>query len=368
MNLALSVAAVLHDRMDVRWSLRPHVDSAYLGWTNRGNLGDEAMFHAARVTSGSEMRRVPLHAPGRALAVRGRCRVLVVGGGTLLGRPEWLERAVAARKLLRPDRTIVLGTGVEPLEFGSLRGTTDPRTAAATAEFLRKCDFVGVRGPRSLEELNRHDVAATVIGDPALALRPSRRHEPAGGVIAVNLAAVTNGEDQSRERTTREVLNAAHLFAKEGRRVMFFAMERVDEHHIRDLTRGRYEVLPWADDVGRLIRFLDDADAVLSERLHGGILAAARGTPFIQIGYKPKIHDFAESIGASSLVVTPRNLDGHDLAKRVKEAADGGLPEIVSHAVEALSDTYRKAVSEQVGHPLDQPNLRHHFGEASNDR
>ena len=102
MNIALGVAAVLHDRMDVRWSLRPHVDSAYLGWTNRGNLGDEAMFHAARVTSGSEMRRVPLHAPGRALAVRGRCRVLVVGGGTLLGRPEWLELAVAARKLTPP--------------------------------------------------------------------------------------------------------------------------------------------------------------------------------------------------------------------------------------------------------------------------
>ncbi len=342
--------AVVRDRSDLRWSLSKRAEAGYLGWTNRGNLGDEAMCLAARDVCGPTLRRVPLHGPGRLLATGGRCRVLLVGGGTLLGRPEWLERAIQAQKVLRPERTIVMGTGVEPLDFGNIRGTTSLSSAASTSDFLRSCDYVGVRGPHSRDELARNGVDADVVGDPALSLRTAAgRAGSRSGMIAVNLAAVSDGLDPTRVRTTREIMRCAAILTSKKWRVVFFSMEPEDERAIRAALQGGSEVLPWADDVPRLLRFIGSADAVLSERLHGGILAAASKVPFVQVGYKPKIHDFADSVGASSWVRSPSELDGEELAEAISYAAIGGLTPNVSQRIDSLADRYRRTLTRELG-------------------
>lgn len=303
------------------------------------------MYLAARQVADSGLRRVPLHQAGRLLARKGRCRVLVIGGGTLLGRPEWLTRAVEAQRTLRPERTVVIGTGVEPLSFGESRGTTDAETAAATGAFLRSCDYVGVRGPRSKEELEREGVQAEIVGDPALCLqRLSGGRGGAQRTVAVNLAAVRDGLESAKGQTEREIVRCASQLRSQDWRVVFFAMEKADERLARGLVGGQFVVLPWRNDVPRLIKLLSSVDAVISERLHGGILAAACGTPFLQVGYKPKVYDFVESIGAEALVRSPRDLDGEEAASAIADGVEGGLDREICDGVSRVSSQYRRAL------------------------
>jgi polysaccharide pyruvyl transferase WcaK-like protein len=66
------------------------------------------------------------------------------------------------------------------------------------------------------------------------------------------------------------------------------------------------------------------ADLVVAERLHAAVLAAAVGTPFVGLEYRPKVADFAASVGMSDRVLRTDDLDGLDeLVAATLADADG---------------------------------------------
>src|SRR5262245_33946666 len=72
---------------------------AYLGFSGRGNAGDDAIFLAhQRSLPGAQLARLPLEWERQTLAVLGRLRRrplhagILVGGGTVVGRAQWRER------------------------------------------------------------------------------------------------------------------------------------------------------------------------------------------------------------------------------------------------------------------------------------
>jgi polysaccharide pyruvyl transferase WcaK-like protein len=67
-------------------------------------------------------------------------------------------------------------------------------------------------------------------------------------------------------------------------------------------------------DLDAAMALLASADLVVAERLHAAVLGAAGGTPFVALEYRPKVRDFARSVGFDD-----RTLRTHDL---------GGLEEI----------------------------------------
>jgi polysaccharide pyruvyl transferase WcaK-like protein len=342
--------AVLQDRGDARWLIQRHARTAYLGWTNRGNVGDEAMWLAfTNAPALKGLRRAPIQRAGRLMATGARCDVLIIGGGTLLGRPEWLTRFEEARRRLRPARVMVLGTGVEDAGFGAARGTTSSALMERTAQFLYTCDYVGVRGPRSQSTLGALGLRAEVVGDPALCLRPpngAERDRPGLRRVAINLSAA-GGIEAAPGSTRKELAHAARLLGNAGWDVTFFGMERSDQLLAESVVGDRFAVLPWAPDPRRVIDLLDRMELVISERLHGGILAAARGVPFLQLGYKPKVHDFAESVGAQDYVVDPLALDAEDLVSRVEAlTAEGRPPTGLRSRVTAMADRFESTLDD----------------------
>jgi polysaccharide pyruvyl transferase WcaK-like protein len=62
---------------------------------------------------------------------------------------------------------------------------------------------------------------------------------------------------------------------------------------------------------------------VIGERLHACVLAAAAGRPFVPIEYRPKVRDFALSVGMGEHVVRTDEVSGLSL---VEAADDMGAP------------------------------------------
>lgn len=77
------------------------------------------------------------------------------------------------------------------------------------------------------------------------------------------------------------------------------------------------------------------ADLVIGERLHAVVLATAVGTLFAAVEYRPKLRDFARSIGQERAVVRTDEIDRLDEVV-LRLLADGGQ----------TADQLGKAVSE----------------------
>src|SRR5690606_8775189 len=70
----------------------------------------------------------------------------------------------------------------------------------------------------------------------------------------------------------------------------------------------------------RTIELLASAEVVASARLHGCILAALAGTPFVGLSYDPKVAGFLEQVGATGFVA-PIDPDTLVAAVRTPQAA-----------------------------------------------
>jgi hypothetical protein len=96
-------------------------------------------------------------------------------------------------------------------------------------------------------------------------------------------------------------------------------------------------------DPEAFIEYLDRFDVVVSVKLHAAVLAAAAGVPFIAVEYRPKVRDFAESIGCASQLFRSSQIDGNGLTRSVLDLY-GDL--VVARArlqarVMELSETFR---------------------------
>jgi glycosyltransferase involved in cell wall biosynthesis len=276
----------------------------YVGWTGRGNVGDEAMLMATR--------RLFPHAE---VATEGEAGdVLMLGGGTLVNRGYLrLLRTLDSPYLER----VAFGPGVaHPEYWGDTR--EDPVDWVA---FLESCLYVGVRGPRSAALLSewglKRDVE--VMGDPALSLRPDTSITRVEGRIVV-CPAWSRGllwGDSDRTVISAFADLTRHL-RRDGHEVWALSAFPGDDRYIIEMMREAvWPDMPYLaahDDPSAALDLLASADLVVSERLHGAVLAAAAGTVPVMVEYRPKLRDFAESVGLGELVIRTDQLAGGALA------------------------------------------------------
>ncbi len=94
------------------------------------------------------------------------------------------------------------------------------------------------------------------------------------------------------------------------------------------------EYLAGYADIDDTMALLASADVVVGERLHAAIMAAAAGTPFVGLEYRPKMRDFARSIDQESAIIRTDQMDRLDeLCTRILSSRDevaGAIREAVS--------------------------------------
>ncbi|MDP3984059.1 MAG: polysaccharide pyruvyl transferase family protein, partial [Acidimicrobiia bacterium] len=287
------------------------VRARYIGWSGHDNLGDEALLEAVRRLMGwAEITTAGLAG-----------NLLILGGGTLINRG--YLRQLTEHDSPRVER-VVFGTGVaNPAYWGAPK--EDP---SGWIQFLQTCGFVGVRGPISAELLRGWGYRSRleVIGDPALTLEPPLTDRVAGRVVispGFARGELWGGSDDAVFATLGEVVG--RLLA-EGRQVHLLSCFPGDDRHIFEIMRrAGHPDLPYLagyDGIDQAMGLLASADLVIAERLHAAVLSAAAGTPFVSLEYRPKVADFARSVGMERFLVRTDSANPETLLGLVK-ALDG---------------------------------------------
>lgn len=281
----------------------------YVGWVGKDNLGDEAMLQAV----------VGLM-PWGEVAVRGEATdLLLLGGGTLINRNQYLSW-LQERDSPRIERA-VFGTGVANPSYWGL--TEDP---AEWARWLDTCCYVGVRGPHSAQTLADWGYRGEVeiCGDPALMLDAPGVEIVEGSVL---FAPVWTGGElwgESDETVVEAVAAAVGQLVDEGRPVTLMSCHPTDDRPIimiRELAGPGVGYMCGYQDVDASLRAIAASSVVVGERLHACVLAAAVGRPFVGLEYRPKVRDFAASVGMEHMVMRTDELEGgRRLLEKVSEA------------------------------------------------
>lgn len=272
---------------------------SYIGFTGRSNLGDEAVLHAVR----GLLPEVEISREQASPAA------LMLGGGTIINAKRYY-----LTRVLREDRP-----GIQRFVFAP--GVRDPAYWGVTEpmdewwSFFRSAEPITVRGPDSAEHLRTlgWKGEVEVIGDPALSLRRPGTFVRTDEVIVAPLNTGGNlfgGNDS-------EVLDAmaaeVRRLAADGLSVTLMSSFPEDDRWILELERiaevPSLGYLAGYADLDATLSRIAGARLVIGERLHASILAAAMGTPFVPVAYRPKVLDFARSVGAQDLVVATDTID-----------------------------------------------------------
>lgn len=284
-------------------------DIVYLGYSGRGNVGDDALLEAnRRLIAPAVLSLAPISGPVLDRLVTGpwprlATHTLLIGGGTLIGRPDWRSRIERLRMLMPEARVLVSGAGVEEPEFSGARTYASDDELRAWAPLLSS--GAGVRGPRSARLLARVGVEATVVGDPVLALGPDRpwtRIED--DLIGLNVAWPEDVYGGDRSAVVRQLANGLAALLERGYRVRIVPMETGDVEVSRALVadlparwRERVEVPRLPRNAAELIELLAPCSVVVGQRLHTMIAAHAAFVPALSIAYRPKCFDHLDAIG-----------------------------------------------------------------------
>jgi hypothetical protein len=312
-------------------SLERRPQARYVGWTGRFNLGDDVMVDRVREL----LDWADIEESGDPQDL------ILLGGGTLINMRTYL-RWVSERDSPHIERA-TLGTGVASPEFWGL--TEDPDR---WVRWLSSCVYVGVRGPQTAEILRSWGYKGDleVCGDSALLTMASQGVERSEGKIVI-APVWTKGElwGGSDRDVVAALADAVIRWRGEGRDIVCLASSPEDDGQILQLSEATGgQVLPFvAGYVERqeAIDLLASAEVVVGERLHACILAAAVSTPFVGIEYRPKLRDFAESVGRADLVLKTDLLTGGSLTEMVSRAVELGTTD-----ADRFVETYRGRLRE----------------------
>lgn len=293
----------------------------YIGWSGHFNLGDEVMLQSIRsllpwadvITTGD---------PGQ---------LLILGGGTLINRSSYLKQ-ITDRDSPRVER-VVIGTGVANPDYWGEQ--EDPER---WVRWLSTCAYVGVRGPLSHDRLRSWGYTGEleVSGDSALMIERPEDAPLVPGRVVISPAWTKGRLWGGRDENVVEALGSAVAsWRDEGREVVALAMSPDDDGQILQVSaHAGTTFLPFVQgyvDQKKALETIASADLVVGERLHACVLAAAVGTPFVALEYRPKLRDFAASVSAEHLVMRTDDLADGDLLERCREAIEQGPEEVSRH-------------------------------------
>lgn len=294
------------------------------GYFGCGNIGDDAilmgfvagtqgMGHEMRVMAGSPerlMRNYGLQAIDRTDfkvidAALEQADALVFPGGSLFQDVTSVRSVLYYEKLVKmakaaKKRVLLLGQGVGPLTkfFG--------KNAARNA--FNQADLLCVRDPASVNALRELGVKRTAIATADMAfllprpeLTESSQDFSVGGMRTVGINCRPWGNNKEMVDTFAAFVR---LLFEKGLVPMMIPQDTVEDQAIVDqiskACNGKVPELRGLTTARQLQERIMRMDAVVSMRLHTGILATTVGVPSLMVSYDPKVTAFANMMGGAS--------------------------------------------------------------------
>ena len=337
-TVAEATAAVLEKTVR---RARPGI--AMCGYYGAGNIGDDASLavmadrfgrdaqdgRITAISKGPKKEGIPENIsvitafrPIKTERELARCRVAVLGGGSLLQDATSLRSLAYYAWVMRTAhkagcRTVIIG-GVGPLTSRTAR-----RIAACT---VRRATAVFARDNAAAAEFRALGAARTVnAADPAVltlpkepACKPDGRYFvvcPRGVAALRRKTDAENGEKRVKkigkkaENTLFDAITEAarRLAADTGMIPVFAAMAPEDSAICREMAEkagcGAMCIPAGKQDAGQTVALAAGADLVVAVRLHAAVFAFAAGTPAVVVDHDPKTAGFAADVGLPPLPI-----------------------------------------------------------------
>lgn len=283
----------------------PYNSGIYSGFTGQLNLGDEVLekaiyeaFKPFKLVNPPSFQNNLIEAIGKSKSYS----LSILGGGTLIGADispgfnPFRDKFESMQK--RSNFSVVYGTGVGKLSEISEQN----EWLLEWKNLLKKCDYIGVRGPQSLETLASVGIEAEILGDPACLVTPDEGFwEPEARKLGVNLGfSLRAGNDSSEFKMIEEVKKLITKKNQEGWKIEFFVVCPQDvpvvEKVIKEINLSNQKVHYIFDDATPYLNAARSLTAFIGVKLHSVILAMCAGVPSIMIEYRPKCRDFMMSV------------------------------------------------------------------------
>lgn len=265
----------------------------YYGWLGNSNLGDETLFYANK-----RLFRELKFVTQRTIWSRLYCpRACILGGGTYINEAARVE---SISRIQENMPFIVFGAGVQnPSFWGGMDGYVDTRQLWNAV--LKKCFFVGVRGPHSAKTLSEQGFSEVKItGDPVLSLADEKVSYRSGRRIGLNFGYTDNrlwgGCDGLVYDKFRNLIVALDMA---GYEVSLFSVCPADTSALSKIAgefsfiKGVHIYYKYTPEV---LNYFRGIDIFVGMKLHSVILAHCAYTPSLMIEYRPKCADYMASV------------------------------------------------------------------------
>jgi len=331
--------------------------AVYVGWTGRGNLGDDAiadaLLHHIPDVAPWHVPTDPTAFAARLLAGAGvgaRRRSVLLGGGTVVGRRNWRMLLAATSALLARRRPWhLIGVGVEDPAFQGRASFSDRDELRRWVDVCGWFDRITVRGPRSRELLASVGVASEVVGDPALLHAPIGPVEPKERLLGLNLGFGDDLWGHDHERVIDESAMLVRKLVGDGWSARLLVINLKDLPFARAcIERAGVEAeIRIATTVSDYMDGVADCTVLVAERLHALVLGAAAGVPLVGLEYQPKCADFLDSVGSVERSLRTDCVTGGALIELVRELANNREAEsaLLTTHVDALRESLLEEVA-----------------------
>lgn len=291
----------------------------YMGWLGYNNFGDDLLFESWRSALGDELaiqaplrnrdyiKQFPKFLKGR-LSLLGRRRILLLGGGTVLGFKAWAEHVHLAQRVYSPEQIILAGAGASAAsdQFATAIQSLDWDRWAS----IRNLRVVGVRGPITQAEVLRGGLKdeVRVVGDPALMYAPLEGLSWQGSCSMPNSIGICLGSHTSTRYDPVVVAEAVREAAERySLQPVVFQLSDSDSTISTKLSGllGGCRIVRYKGDVKTMMSQIASCRIFLSERLHGFVAGISLGVPSLALSYGSKCDDFIKSLSAEALLVDP---------------------------------------------------------------
>ncbi len=303
----------------------------YLGWLGYNNLGDELMFdlfqeNCSKIFSKNEYQIETSLTKNKIKDFD----VIVSGGGSLLGYTPQIEVLYNAVK--KNKKIVIWGTGLDSIdknsmEFLNLKNNDGFISPLATqdeqklAKIIEQALYVGVRGPltyQALKQMGMNMNKIQISGDPGFLIKPCNLVPPVNisqwnnelKIIGVNWGTSYNNIYGQDEELVEECLALAlkNLINK-GYKIYIYTVWPEDH----DASTRLYERVADKENVilsttlynqQELFSLMKNFIFTINFKLHANVISAMANVPFIALGYRYKVFDFAKSMELDNLVIS----------------------------------------------------------------
>jgi polysaccharide pyruvyl transferase WcaK-like protein len=276
------------------------------GYQGHRNLGDEALYAALKrlFSSGHFIDYNRGLLPHRIVRFLPRCDLMLMAGGTLVGGQKESSYRWAKTCFTLAPHGIVFGSGVVSPEFTTAVLKQPAEIQKQWADIIKKCDYIGVRGPLSrgiLEGWGIHNVE--IIGDPVLSISQSKMPDARSidnNLIGFNVGQAGGNVWGNEGHIYEEFVKLAQIADKAGFRIRWFVVWPKDLAVTEQVVRNSgvpADICEIYEDYEKYMDIVSRANIFVGMKLHAVALATCAYVPSVMLEYNPKCRDYMDSIG-----------------------------------------------------------------------